>query len=145
MKRSKLIRPLTNAKVNDIWRSGFCNETVEHARLTTADDAQARINFLRAHVKTCKDCYNANIMKAVEHEVAKTIGPHAEQLFCSGGDIATLPGFQDAFKLRLDELMQSGIVGEDYVAWMARVATRATQDYAAQRQEDRRGEEADKT
>lgn len=138
---SRLVRPLTNAKINDIWHSGFCDETIEHARLTTEADSQARIDFLRIHLKTCADCRNANIMKTVEHETAKLIGPEAEKAFLAGQDVTQLDGFQGAFHQTITSLIKSGVVDHSYFHWMHRVAGRAGKDYM----EYRRGQEADET
>jgi len=134
--KKTLAQPLTNDKINDIWRAGFCAVLVEHARLTEVHESKARIDFLRKHVKTCVHCYNANILKAVEHEVARTLGPEAAQVFNNGGDISTQEGFSEVLHARLDELMESGAVDEDFVKWMASIALRATQDYIEQKGED---------
>lgn len=127
--KQSLIQPLTDAKVNDIWRAGFCEETVEHARLTEASDSALRIRFLTEHVKTCKNCRNANILKTIEHETAKSIGPDAEAHFAQGGDITVFDAFKSVFQQHLESIVKSGVVNPEFFAWIRSIATRKDQSY----------------
>lgn len=124
------LRPkaLTPQKLTDIWKSGYCRQTVEHARTQTDDSPNGslkRIEWLREHIKTCQDCFFATHLKAKEGTAAQQMGPRAHSAFLMGEDITKRPGYtpglgQDA----LHALRQEGIATDAFYAWMRRAALR---------------------
>lgn len=120
--------PLTDQKLNDMWRAGYCRKTVEFARTTTdcPDDARKRLEYLRVHVIACLECYLANEMKQIEAQTAELMGPVATMNFIRGGNITRLPGFQHHFGRVFDAAKKKDPVWATQYAqeWMARSATR---------------------
>lgn len=60
----------------EMWKSGYCLESVEYAHKTWADPnaQELRVAFIKAHVvEGCQDCAFANRMKAAEAAVAKEL------------------------------------------------------------------------
>lgn len=118
---------LTRAKVDDIWRSGFCRQTVLHA-LTTDDSLQgskARVEWLEEHIHECKDCYFANILKGEEAAVATEMGPQALGAFARGEDILRRPGYTPALvKKAMERIAARGQMTPEFVEWMHRAAKR---------------------
>lgn len=119
---------LTKEKVNDLWRSGYCRVTVEHARKKTDDSpegAHKRIEFMREHIKTCEDCRFANILKNAEAEVAAMIGPQALSAFFQGQDVTQRPGYSPALVGQaMEKLAHAGVLTPEFLAWMRRAAAR---------------------
>jgi hypothetical protein len=87
-------------KLNDLWWAGYCHDVIEYTRDTLADPdgAQKRVNYMEEHIHVCTTCYLANILKNMEADVAKELGPDVVALFNDGLDVTKLEGFQEAFK-----------------------------------------------
>jgi hypothetical protein len=117
--------PLTKKKLDDLWRSGYCRATVEHARNT--DDTQAgaeeRVAFMTLHVKECEDCGHANVWKGVELRIAERLGPKAREEFFQGLGPERYPGYKrhlrDILNERADELETPEIQ-----SWLRRITAR---------------------
>lgn len=117
----------SETKINDLWCSGYCRETVEFAKSTFTmgeEGPEARVNFLTKHVAFCQDCTHANIMKQVEGMVAMKMGPDAVALFATGGDITTLGRHEDHLREAMLELERSQVIDKSFDEWMSRVARR---------------------
>jgi len=116
---------LTKKKLNDLWRSGYCREMVEHARNTndTPEDSSKRIAYLREHIPTCADCRHANRWKQVEEEIAFRLGPRALDEFFSGLGPERYPGYRrhlrDIVNEQADELKTPEIQ-----SWLRRITQR---------------------
>ena len=119
---------LSHAKLNDIWKSGYCRVTVEFARKQTDDSPDGslkRVEFLRDHIQSCLDCACATILKSKEQEVAKKMGPRAHAAFLMGQDITRMPGYHATLVLEaLEDLAAHGVMTDSFRAWMARAAKR---------------------
>lgn len=115
-------------KLNDIWRSGYCEETVEMGRFYANDPAK-RVAWLRTHIQTCPACEYANVMKGVEAKVAEKLGVLAK--FNRGEDIHRSPGFQDALREEMNEFLSGDDINPEFIVWWGGVALR--QDYAKER------------
>lgn len=91
--------PLTDKKLTDMWRAGFCRATVEFARTTTDSptDARKRLRYLEGHIVECMDCFLANKMKIIEYQTAEAMGPTAALAYIRGGNITRLPNFHQHF------------------------------------------------
>jgi hypothetical protein len=119
-------------KLDDIWRSGFCRQAVEHAKRTTPDSAgsQARVAYLKAHIEDCVDCQCANILKNIESEVAAAMGAGFHTLFIKGGDITDFAEFRPLFEKIFRQHCESGSIRngpvdvEAYMYWLQRMASR---------------------
>ena len=115
-------------KLNDVWRSGYCEETVEAGR-RFATDAAKRVAFLQEHVGSCDVCQFANIMKNVEHRTAIAVG--VEDAFHAGEDVHRSPGFSQALKEQVSELLNNPDLDPRFIVWWGGVALR--QDYEKER------------
>lgn len=118
---------ITRAKVDDIWRSGYCRKTVEHARKTadTLQGSQERTEFLQEHVAECQDCHFAAILKAEEAAVATEMGPQAFGAFMRGEDILRRPGYTPKLvKQAMERIAARGQMTPEFVEWMHRAAKR---------------------
>lgn len=119
---------LSHTKLNDIWRAGYCRDTVEFARTQTDDSPDGswkRVEYLKKHIEECRECACANILKSKEEEVAKAMGPRAHAAFFMGQDITKMPDYRPALMhAALQELAAYGIMTDDFCAWMARAAKR---------------------
>jgi hypothetical protein len=118
---------LSHAKLNDIWRAGYCRTTVLQARDTTPAEAQKRLDFLTAHIgearhPQCLECFFANKLKQLEAVVAQQIGAYAA--FCRGEDVMGRPGAHEALARVLRVARASGVIPAEMEQWMARIATR---------------------
>jgi len=100
--------PLSQQKIDDVWYSGFCVVTCEHAAGTEFDDGGREIReaFMREHVKTCPICRCALRWKNIELAVAQRM--HAADVYYQGGDISKLPDFGPALKEELDFALAQG-------------------------------------
>lgn len=119
---------LSHAKLNDIWRSGYCRATVEFARTQTDDSPEGsakRVAYLTKHILDCMDCACATILKSKEEEVAKKMGPRAHAAFFQGQDITHMPGYRSTLVLEaMQDLAAHGVLTDYFRAWMARAAKR---------------------
>lgn len=119
---------LTKQKIDDLWHSGYCRVTVEHARKKTDDSpegAAKRIEFLREHINVCQECRFANIMKNAEAEVAAEIGPAALSAFFKGEDVTRRPGYSPSLVGQaMERLAAQGVLTREFLDWMHRVARR---------------------
>ena len=117
-------------KLNDVWCSGYCAETVEAGR-RFADDPEKRIAHLTAHIGECQSCQYANFMKGLERNVAEEIGVLDE--FFAGEDIHLSPGFEEALKKQVEQLLNDPDLDPQFVIWWGGVSLR--RDYAAEREQ----------
>lgn len=109
---------LSKNKINDIWHSGFCKVTVEFAKTTEPHESRKRVEFLIEHVKKCKGCYYANILKILESEVATMIGTEYKSMFDRGMDISKYSKFNKCFRIVMDRAMRNGLIDNDMKVWM---------------------------
>ena len=124
---------LTKEKINDIWRSGYCRQTVKQAQQTsnTPAGARERLHYLQLHITNehCEDCDFANRLKALESVVAQRMGSKAYALFLHGGDITKTTGRDEATYEKtlvqvIDAAITAGIIPERMRDWMATVSER---------------------
>lgn len=120
--------PLTDQKLTDIWRAGFCRKTVEFARTTTDSptDAKRRLEYLRTHVVACMDCFLANAMKMIELRTAEAMGPTAALHYVRGGNITRLPNFRETFARIFEDAKKNDPLWStpQAQAWITRMAQR---------------------
>lgn len=134
-------------KIDDIWRSGYCRETVEHAKTTTPDAAGARERtaYLSQHIGMrynadtdavelsdggCFECLCANVLKNIEGEVAAAMGPGFFTLFAKGGDVSTFSEFRPVFERIMGAHFTEGklLTIEGFMNWLTRAAGRGPYD-----------------
>jgi hypothetical protein len=111
-------------KLNDIWRSGYCEETVEAGRFYAREPAK-RVEWLRAHLPNCPACEYANTMKGVEARVAEKIG--LLDKFNRGEDVHRSPGFKEGLQQEMEDLLKGDDINPEFIVWWGGVALR--QDY----------------
>lgn len=121
--------PLTKSKLTDMWKAGYCRDTVEHA--ATTDDSPRgsteRVEWLQEHVPGCAECEFANRLKMAEWRVAKKMGPRSEAEFIMGHDITKLPSYDSSLleeELKLIMLQLEPERGADFLEWMSESAQR---------------------
>jgi hypothetical protein len=102
------VHMLSNRKINDMWRSGFCLKVIDHARTTsdTVEGAARRMMFLQQHLINCENCRLATMWKDIEASVSERMGPQALRSFYNGEDITELAGFKVALHAMVDKVMQ---------------------------------------
>lgn len=113
------------AKIRDVYYSGFCAQTVEQARGTTADagGASDRRYFLQRHIKTCPKCLTATKWKDLEARVAERLG--LLDAFMLGHDPYLLhPDFSATLKATIKASVQSGFLTEVDLGHTKEVAER---------------------
>lgn len=110
------------AVLNEMWRAGYCEQAIRAAAKTAPEDVAARIAYLKEHVPSCKDCYNAAVLKELEHDVAEKMG--LLDLFSSGGDVSKQPGFHAVFDPMMADYMRRGRVDLSFFLWMGAVLQR---------------------
>lgn len=118
---------LSDKKINDVWKSGYCRATVDHAAQTdnSATGSRRRIAFLTAHVDKCSDCGFAALLKAMEAEVAERIGSRAVAGFFRGENTVAAPGYRsNMVRDAIEELRRAGHVTPEFKGWMKRVSAR---------------------
>lgn len=122
---------LTKRKINDMYWGGYCDQTIRFIAEVDGgpNHREQRTNYLKQHVPICIDCRNANIMKALEYEVAAELGANVQQLFCHGGDITKEPRFGDALGVVMTRAAKRGIIDHGFQRWMFRQADKRGQDW----------------
>lgn len=117
---------LSPEKINDLWQSGYCSTLIEHAKTTDLGPmgAIARTSFLEVHIRVCRDCFHATVMKNVQANAAELMGAEASTLFQAGGDIATLEGFQEAMQNAVRGLLKSKYATDRFFEWWRKVVAR---------------------
>jgi hypothetical protein len=130
---------LSPEKINDMWKSGYCPTLIEHAKTTDLGPmgAVARTSFLEIHIKVCRDCFHATVMKTVQGNAAELMGAEAMACFQTGGDITKLSGFQEAMQNAVRGLLKSKYATDRFFDWWRVVVSRI--DYE---KEASRGQEA---
>lgn len=122
---------LSNKKINDMWRSGYCMTVINHARATndTIEGSARRMMFLTQHVESCETCRYATMAKEIEHDVARRLGPRAERLFLHGEDPRNNPKWKPAIEAAVRAVKEGRLPArhmhydpDKVFAWMARTA-----------------------
>lgn len=120
--------PLTDQKLNDMWRAGYCRKTVAFAQTTTdcPTDSRKRLEYLRTHSIACMDCFLANQLKLIEAQTAEAMGPTAALNFIKGGNITKLPHFREHFDRIFNHAKKTDPVWSTPYAqdWIMRMAQR---------------------
>lgn len=111
---------LPPGKLDDMWQSGYCDETVRHAQ--QSKDREDRIAWMTQHVGHCDDCHFANCVKALEAAVSLAMG--CFELFDAGGDVTGLPGFYEAQAQEISKGVGNGTVTYPMLVWMSAIASR---------------------
>lgn len=112
--------------LDEIWYSGYCNETVKFASTTDhATGGEQRVEWLREHSTDCQDCRNAIFFKDMEGKIAKELGVHDE--FVKGGDVTKHPQFQTAFGKHMGMAMFTGKLSDGLLGWMENIPKRREQ------------------
>ena len=123
---------LSKYKINDIWRSGYCQKTVEHAKNTAPGPAGSyeRVAYLSEHAPGCLDCRCADILKQIESEAAAAMGAGFHELFRHGGDVADFPAFRPLFEKIFRQHCESGSIKDGpvdvgtYMRWLYKISQR---------------------
>ena len=119
---------LTKAKLNDMWRAGYCRKAIEGVRHSnnTPEGAQQRLNYLKIHIQfeNCPECHYANLLKGIEQATATAMGPAATTVYNAGGDITTLDRFHEYFDTVFAAAIENGTVTHGMQAWIAEKAHR---------------------
>lgn len=115
---------LTDARLNQIWRAGFCIDLVHWSKRPEASVEKERLAYLAEHQLVCRDCHFANILKGLEMEVAEAMGPEAKMSYLMGKDISQMEGFQEPFRRILGRATAEGRVTPLMLSWMTQVARR---------------------
>jgi hypothetical protein len=117
---------LSQEQIDHIWQSGYCPVLVEHAKTTDGGPmgAVSRTAFLEVHVKMCRDCYHATVMKTVEENAAALMGNETFTAFHRGEKITDKPGFEEAMKTAVRGLLQSKHATNTFFEWWRRVVSR---------------------
>jgi hypothetical protein len=117
---------LSKDRLNEIWRSGYCRQTVRFAATTedTAEGKRQREGFMKVHMggvggQVCADCAYANRLKLIEAGVAYKLGPETYQRFVRGDNITTHPQFARVFAEMMDKAIEGGGVDEKMAEWMS--------------------------
>lgn len=122
---------LSNRKINDMWRAGYCMKVIDHARTTenTVEGSARRMMFLTKHVETCENCRYACMAKEIEHDVAAHLGPKAERQFLYGEDPRDHPMWKPAIEAAVRAVKEGRLAArhmhydpEKVFAWMQRTA-----------------------
>lgn len=108
----------TREKINDMWRAGFCQKTIEYAKATEVEESERRVEFLQSHMVDCKECYYATILKNIELDVATSMGPRFVDMFRRGQDISKCHEFRPHFERVMSRAMGTMISKEMY-EWMS--------------------------
>jgi len=109
--------------IDQMWYSGYCNATVEHAAGTQlAGGSPQRIAWMDQHLPSCLECQYANHLKNGEAQIAQDIGFFDE--FMRGGDVTTQPNFGAKMAKYLTDQMQAGVISPEMFAWMGTVQDR---------------------
>lgn len=120
--------PLSQAKLNDIWHSGFCAEAVVQASTTEDYDSDIRVAWLKTHIETCNDCRRATVLKGLEEKAARiTGGEDAVNDFYLGREAHN----RKAVGIVILDALQKGIIDAAFMEWMRRIAERAGKEFRA--------------
>lgn len=122
--------------LNSIWRSGFCEKTVAMASGTTIENGQARIDWVTTHNANCEDCTKATLLKRLEYTVACRMGNAARKYYMNYKNVLELPGANAAMAEVLTEALSEGIITQDHLMWMAKIASRKDIDEQGNLEED---------
>jgi hypothetical protein len=117
------------SKINDMWWSGYCHETIEVAirSFNDEDGGQAqRLAWLGEHIHECKECSRANLWKALEAELARRISPEALHKFFQGENIFQYKAEADRL---LPELLKETKFSAEMIEFAERVAKRHGKPY----------------
>lgn len=116
---------LARDRLNEIWRSGYCRETVRFAATTedTAEGKRKRETFMMRHLagiggQVCADCAYAQRLKLIEAGVAFKLGPESYQSFMQGGNVTTHPEFARVFAEMMEKAISAGGIDEKMAEWM---------------------------
>jgi len=124
---------LSKERLDHLWQSGFCKTLIERVRYTEEGPggAPVRLQLTEDHLKEgCEHCTNANAMRDIEMRTATAMGPKAVTLFNQGGNLRTLPGFDQAFREVFGTGVRCGRVKPGLVAWISKmVMSRAGRPY----------------
>lgn len=118
---------LTHQKLQDLWRSGYCADTVRHAATTEMGEvgSEERIKFLKQHIQKCECCRNANMMKALEENVARLCGGKALVMFYLGvgpEQVVDRATFEAATEAVIRPVLDEAT--DEFLTWMSQVAMR---------------------
>lgn len=115
---------LSDLRLNQIWRAGFCIDLVHWSKRPEAAIEQRRLDYLEKHQQTCRDCFFANLLKEIELETAEAMGPKAKMWYLLGQDIAQMEGFQEPFRRIMVAAHSDGRITSTMLSWMSQVARR---------------------
>lgn len=127
---------MNRERLNQMWRAGYCKDTIAFAAQTNADTRQGRDmrrTFLKNHIRheECQTCLYANTLKGAEQRLAHTMGSHATEAFSRGEDITRLPGYQqyqrDLLPCIVDAAQEQGVSLVKLTHWITKTAER--EDY----------------
>lgn len=126
---------LPQERTNNIWYSGYCDETTSYCANTNLDGAGtvARMRWMQKHVPECDDCTFANHLKELEANVAKALGPEGLELFRSGGDVLSMDGAIEIKDLIIDQEIKQGTLTSAFLPWMKEVKERHGKDFPVRR------------
>lgn len=110
--------------LDEMWYSGYCNETLEFTHGTVLDSVgkQQRLGWMHKHLPMCRECRFANTMKGIEASVAEELG----QLegFRHGADITKHPDSQKKTGEHLAAAIRAGTLDGEVFTWMTSIVKR---------------------
>ena len=118
--------PLSKHRLQEMWKSGYCEALVRIVAGSGADSNAARVHLLKHHLleTQCHDCTQATQMKNVEMAVASAMGPDAVQVFLGGGDITQMPGYD----IKILEPILAPLLTPTMSRWLVAAAKRPPLD-----------------
>lgn len=115
-------------RINNVWWSGFCHETVEFSA-TTFDDPDGgtarRSAFTREHINRCHQCALAFTWKNAEAELARRLD--CFEFFVQGGDIFERYG--DRARREFAKMLQETKFPAEMLDFVHRVSKRHGKPY----------------
>ena len=131
---------LMHTILDNLWQAGFCRRLIEQLRQTRPGQADSarRLALTEQHIREgCQDCFYANLLKGVEAETAKLLGPEAEAVWLRGGDVRAFPDFDEAFRAVMGAAIKTGHIRPGIMAWIAKtVKKRAGKAYPYKEEAD---------
>lgn len=112
--------------LNAMWSRGYCCETVEFMSKTEDDERgeSARVVWLRDHLPYCKNCNYANILKGLEEETARRLGPQIVEQLNAGDDIRSSTGFEAAFEAAVANSPEPLVKTKMFWTWVNQILHR---------------------